>query len=80
MATTQTAIDVQCEQCGEQVYLRSQLAQSIKSLVKAHISHYTARMIGDPQLADLEVVLDTADAKWKQARRSYMDHRKEHGC
>jgi len=77
MATTQTAIGVQCD---EQVHLRSQLAQAIKSLVKAHLSHYTARMLGDPKVSDLEIVLDAADAEWKQARQSYLEHRKEHGC
>ena len=80
MATTQTAIDVQCDQCEEQLHLRSQLARAIKSLVKAHISHHTARMIGDPDVSHLEIILDTADADWKQARQSYLEHRKAHGC
>jgi hypothetical protein len=61
-------------------HLRSQLAQTIKSLVKAHISHHTARMIGDPEVTHLEVVLDAANAQWKQARQSYLEHRKAHGC
>ncbi len=76
-AMTRTALDVQCD---EQVHLRAQLARAIKSLVKAHLSQYTARMIGDPQVSGLEVVLHTADSEWKQARRSYIEHRKAHGC
>jgi len=78
--TTQTAIEVQCGQCEEQVYLRSQLARSIRSLVKAHVSHYTARMIGDPEVHDLEANLAIAEAEWKLSRQSYSEHRKEHGC
>jgi hypothetical protein len=77
MATTLIAIGAQCD---EKMYLRSQLAQTIKSLVKAHISYHAARMISDPEVAHLEVVLDAADAKWKQARQSYLEHRKAHGC
>jgi hypothetical protein len=76
-AMTQTALDLQCD---ESVHLRAQLARAIKSLVKAHISHYTARMIGDPEVSHLEVVLDSANAEWKQASRSYSEHRKAHGC
>jgi len=78
--TTQTAIDVPCAQCDEQVYLRGQLARAIKSLVKAHVSHYTAWKIGDPEAHDLETNLETADAEWQLARESYIEHRKEHGC
>jgi len=78
--TAQTATDVQCDQCEEQVLLRGQLARSIKLLVKAHISHYTARMIGDPKVFELEAHLNSADADWKRARQSYLQHRKTHGC
>lgn len=78
--TTQTAIDVSCGQCDEQVHLRAQLAKTIKLLVKAHVSHHTARMIGDPVAADLAANLNMADAEWKMARRSYLEHRKVHGC
>jgi hypothetical protein len=78
--TTQTAIDIQCDQCDEQVHLRGQLAQAIKSLVKAHVSHHTAQKIGDPAMSDLEANLDAADAVWKQARQYYLEHRKAHGC
>lgn len=78
--TAQTAVDLQCDQCEEQALLRGQLARSIKLLVKAHVSHYAARMAGDPKVFELEANLDTADAEWKQARQSYLEHRKTHGC
>jgi len=78
--TTQTALEVQCDQCDEQVHLRSQLAQAIKALVKAHVSHHTARLIGDPHVSQLGGILDKADAEWKQARQCYLAHRKAHGC
>lgn len=78
--TTQTAIDIQCDQCDEQVHLRGQLARAIKSLVKAHASHHAAQIIGDPEVSDLGANLDVADTKWKQARQSYLEHRKAHGC
>jgi len=78
--TAQTATDVQYDQCEEQALLRGQLARAIKLLVKAHVCHYTARMAGDPKMFELEANLDTADTKWKQARQSYMEHRKRHGC
>ena len=78
--TTQTAIEMQCSQCDKQVHLRGQLAQAIKSLVKAHASHYTARAIGDPEVHNLNAKLETADAEWKLAQQSYLTHRREHGC
>jgi len=80
VVTAQTATDVQCTQCEEQVLLRGQLARSIRLLVEAHISHYTARMIGDPHVFELEAHLNTADAEWKRAQQFYLEHRKIHGC
>ncbi len=78
--TSQTAIDVSCGQCDEQVHLRAQVAHAIKSLVSAHVSHHAARVIGDPVASDLEANLNMADAEWKLARQSYLEHRKVHGC
>ena len=79
--TTQTAIEIQCDQCDEQVHLRGQLAQAIKLLVKAHASHHTARVIGDLARLALEANLNMADAEWKLARQSDVESIAEvHGC
>jgi hypothetical protein len=78
--STQTAIDVPCSQCDEQVHLRAQTAQTIKSLVKAHVSHYSARVTGDPAASALKANLNIADTERKLARQPYLDHRKMHGC